>query len=107
MLSGGRLLYVGFMCHQVIEKSMKGFYQFTRQETPPHTHNLSVIATRSGLYAEMDEAQKSLLDVLEPLNVEARYPTQKDQLFRSLTVDRCRSIAERTEELFKWIKQKL
>ena len=107
MLSGRRFLYVGFMCHQVIEKALKGAYQFARKETPPRTHNLSVIANQSGIYADMDEAQRSLLDVLEPLNVEARYPTQKDQLLRSLTIDRCRSILERTEEFLEWIKQKL
>lgn len=107
MLSSRRLLYVGFMCHQVVEKALKGHYQFSRKDTPPHTHNLSVIASQSGLYRSMDEAQKSLLDVLEPLNVEARYPTRKDQLFRSLTDDRCKSILERTEDLFTWIKQQL
>jgi HEPN domain-containing protein len=107
MLSSRRLLYVGFMCHQVVEKALKGHHQFSRKDTPPHTHNLSVIASQSGLYGSMDEAQKSLLDVLEPLNVEARYPTRKDQLFRSLTDDRCKSILERTEDLFTWIKQQL
>ena len=50
----------------------------------------------------MDESQKDLLDVLEPLNVEARYPTHKDQLFRSLTEERCKAILESTEELFAW-----
>lgn len=33
--------------------------------------------------------------------------TAKDQLFRSLTDDRCKSILERTEDLFTWIKQQL
>ena len=107
MLSSRRLLYVGFMCHQVVEKALKGHYQFSRKDTPPHTHNLSVIASQSGLYGSMDEAQKSLLDILEPLNVEARYPTRKDHLFRSLTDDRCKSILERTEDLFTWINQQL
>jgi HEPN domain-containing protein len=95
------------MCHQVVEKAFKGHYQFFRKDTPPHTHNLRAIASQRGLYGCMNEAQKSLLDVLEPLNVEARYPTRKDQLFRSLTDDRCKSILERTEDLFTWIKQQL
>jgi len=107
MLAGKRLLYVGFMCHQVIEKALKGYYQCFHRDTPPHTHNLNVLASQSGLYGNLDEARKSLLDVLEPLNVEARYPTQKDQLFRSLTEDRCKSILERTEDLFTWIRQRL
>jgi HEPN domain-containing protein len=107
MLSGKRFLYVGFMCHPVIEKALKAYFQFRRKDTPPHTHNLNVIANESGLYGDLDEARKSLLDMLEPLNIEARYPTQKDQLFRSLTEDRCKSILERTEDLFTWIRQQL
>lgn len=107
MLSGKRFLYVGFMCHQVVEKALKAYYQFFRKNTPPHTHNLTVLASQSGLYENLDEARKDLLDVLEPLNIEARYPTQKDQLFRSLTEERCKFILEGTEELFAWIMQKL
>jgi HEPN domain-containing protein len=107
MLSARRLLYVGFMCHQVVEKALKGHYQFSRKDTPPYTHNLIRLANQSGLYEKLDEAHKSLLDVLEPLNVEARYPSQRDQLFRSLTDDRCKSILERTEEFFAWIRQQL
>lgn len=107
MLSSRRLLYVGFMCHQVVEKALKGHYQFSQKDSPPHTHNLVRLASQSGLYEKLDEAHKSLLDVLEPLNVEARYPTQRDQLFRSLTDDRCNSILERTEGLFTWIKRQL
>lgn len=107
MLSGKRFLYVGFMCHQVIEKALKAYYQYRQGNTPPYTHNLNVLANQSGLYLDLDEAQKSLLDVLEPLNIEARYPTQKDQLLRSLTEDRCKAILERTEELVTWIKQQL
>jgi len=107
MLSSRRLLYVGFMCHQVVEKALKGHYQFSRKDTPPYTHNLIRLASQSGLFQKLNEAHKSLLDVLEPLNVEARYPTQRDQLFRSLTDDRCKSILERTEEFFAWIRQQL
>jgi HEPN domain-containing protein len=107
MLSGKRFLYVGFMCHQVVEKALKAYYQFFRKNTPPHIHNLSVLASQGGLYGNFDELQKDLLDVLEPLNVEARYPTHKDQLFRSLTEERCKAILESTEELFAWIIQRL
>lgn len=44
---------------------------------------------------------------LEPLNIEARYPTDKDKLFRSLTHNRCQNILNSTSELYLWIKNKL
>ena len=30
MLKGKRFLYVGFMCHQVIEKILKGYFVFVK-----------------------------------------------------------------------------
>lgn len=35
MLDGGRHLYVGFMCHQVIEKALKGYYVSVLADDPP------------------------------------------------------------------------
>ena len=43
MLDGGRYLYVGFMCHQVIEKALKGYYVATLLEDPPFLHNLTIL----------------------------------------------------------------
>jgi len=42
MLNGGRYLYVGFMCHQVIEKALKAIIarDCIDDEIPPKTHNL-------------------------------------------------------------------
>ena len=80
MLQGRRFLYVGFMCHQTIEKILKAFYVSKLQENPPHTHNLTYLAQQAGVYDNMSEDQKSILDILEPLNVESRYPTQKEKL---------------------------
>jgi HEPN domain-containing protein len=37
MLNGKRYLYVGFMCHQVIEKIFKAAYAKLKEETPPFT----------------------------------------------------------------------
>ncbi len=39
MLTGKRFLYVGFMCHQVIEKILKACYTYRLEEIPPFIHN--------------------------------------------------------------------
>ncbi len=83
MLTAKRFLYVGFMCHQAIEKLLKAYYVSECDETPPYIHNLSRLASMSSLYHEMSEDQKDLLDTLEPLNIEARYPTHKDMILKS------------------------
>lgn len=103
MLEGGRYLYVGFMCHQVIEKALKGYFA----DNPPYIHNLTVLAKKAGIYGLFDDKQKDIIDLLEPLNIEARYPTVKNKLLKSLSKERCKKILKETEALFLWIKARL
>jgi len=40
MLKTKRFLYVGFMCHQAVEKILKAYYNKVYDEPAPYTHNL-------------------------------------------------------------------
>ncbi len=107
MLEGKRFLYVGFMCHQVIEKALKAYYASVKEDSPPFTHNLNYLDNQSGIYEQMAEELRSTIDIIEPLNVEARYPTHKEKLLKALSYERCKDIVEKTEELYRWIKKQL
>ncbi len=107
MLQTGRLLYVGFMCHQVVEKMLKAWWASAKDSTPPHTHSLVTLPTLSGLFDLLDPAQRTLLDTLGPLNVETRYPADRQRILASLTPQRCQTIISQTEELRQWIHSKL
>ncbi|KAB2951923.1 HEPN domain-containing protein [Heliorestis acidaminivorans] len=65
------------------------------------------MAKKLGIYECFDDQQKDIIDLLEPLNIEARYPTAKDKLLKSLSKERCKKIIEETEGLFQWIRAKL
>ena len=107
MLHAKRYLYVGFMCHQVIEKILKAYWSHALEEPPLKIHSLSRLAEKSGLDQAMSEEQLDFIDMLEPLNIEARYPSYKERLMKSLTEDCCRAIIQQTDELRIWIKKKL
>lgn len=107
MLETHRFLYVGFMCHQVIEKSLKAFWTKMLDEPPLKIHHLSRLAHRSGLIDLMSEEQIDLIDRLEPLNIEARYPSYKQRLMASLTEEYCKKLLSETQELHVWIKNRL
>jgi HEPN domain-containing protein len=107
MQQTGRYLYVGFMCHQTVEKTLKAYYYAVKSETPPYLHSLSRLAEQSDLLMKLSETQLAVIDKLEPLNIEARYPSYKEQLMRSLNKSRCEELLTETQELVKWIKQKL
>lgn len=107
MMKTGRYLYVGFMCHQTIEKILKAYFNAYNEEAAPFTHSLTHLAKKTDIYDSMPEEIKDFIDILEPLNIEARYPSHKERLMKSLTKERCQSILEDTEKLKKWIIEKL
>ena len=107
MLETKRFLYVGFMCHQTIEKSLKGIFVSRNPDAElPYIHKLLRLANLSDVYDEMSSTQKDLLDVLSPLNIEARYPLHKELLLQSLNHERCETMISETEALYEWLKRK-
>ena len=107
MLETKRYLYVGFMCHQVIEKMLKAYHADRKSEIPPRIHNLRRLASLTDMYGEMSDQQKDFVDTLEPLNVEGRYPAYNDNVSDTLDDTACRDLISKTEELHQWIEQRL
>lgn len=107
MNESGRYLYVGFMCHQTIEKALKACIVEKKDENPPYTHNLTILAEKAGIYHEMTDDQKDFMDFLEPLNIAARYPTVKEKLLELLNTEKCSELIKRTEGELQWVMKKL
>lgn len=98
---------VGFMCHQVMEKALKACYVKYIGDNPPYIHNLTLLAERSEIYNIMSDEQKDFYDFLEPLNIEARYPTTKEKLLAILNYEKCQELIKRTEGELEWVLKKL
>ena len=107
MLNSKRYFYVGFMVHQTIEKIFKAYYTFLKSETAPFSHSLSYLAKKGDFYEKFTEDQKGFIDQIEPLNIEARYPSHKERLLKSLSHEKCLEIIEKSKELQQWIKKEL
>jgi HEPN domain-containing protein len=107
MLTSGRYLYVGFMCHQTIEKIIKAYFCSRFSESPPYSHNLTLLSGKSGIEDLLEDEFKGFISLLEPLNIEARYPTHKKELLKSLTKTRCENILLKTNQLREWVKERL
>ena len=109
MLQTKRYLYVGFMCHQATEKAIKAIIarDCAKDDIPPKTHDLSKLAIRAKLIEVMSEEQQDFIEELNPLNIEARYPENKEQIALALTPERCKAIIAGTEKLLCWIKKQL
>ena len=95
------------LCHLVIEKLLKAYFIKIFKENPPYTHNLLFLAEKTNLINFLEEQQKDFLDFLQPFNLRARYPVEKDSLFRLLNLNKSKEIITKTKALAEWIKSKL
>ena len=107
MYSTSRWLYVSFMCHQAIEKTLKAYWCATQSNDPPYTHSHIRLADGCGLYVQLTDEQRDFLDVIANYNIEARYPEDKECLSQTLTKKFCRQMIDETKTLLQWIKDRL
>ena len=107
LMKAKRWLYVSFMCHQAIEKTLKAYWTSQKPDEPPYIHNLNRLAELSGLQQLMTSEQLTFLDTMTPMNIEARYPSYKSLLASGLNESICQQIIENTQTLILWIKDKL
>ena len=107
MLKANHRLYVGFLCHLAIEKTLKAYWVDQKKTAPPFTHDLALLADRTGILKEMDERLTTVMDFLEPLHIEGRYPTEKSRLLRVLTAKKCAWLMTETQRLHRWIRSRL
>lgn len=103
----GHWLYTGFMCHQVIEKTLKAYWCVCRDDDPPYLHDHERIAKGCGLYTKMTEEQKNFLEGIKRLNIEARYQEYKSEIARTLNRENIAALLEQTKQMHTWILENL
>jgi len=106
IFNAGRWLYVAFMCHQAIEKTLKAYWVHARPDEPPYTHSHMKLIEGCGLLEEMTEEQLKFIDFMVPMNIEARYPDYKRALAGKLNEQKAKYIIEQTKDLLQCIHQK-
>ena len=107
LFNNGHWLYTGFMCHQVVEKTLKAYWCVCRDDDPPYLHDHKKIAQGCGLYTKMSKEQLKFLDLIKPMNIEARYQELKDEVARTLNREKTAEILGQTKEMHSWILEKL
>jgi len=95
------------MCHQTIGKILKAYWQLTLATLPPKTHNLAFLFEKTGLLQTLPSPFSDLIDELDPLNIQCRYPEYKEKIFRIMDENYSLRILSLTKDLFIWLKQKL
>ena len=106
LFAGRKWLYTAFMCHQVIEKLLKAYWTLIRDDAPPYIHEHKRLVEGCGLLDTMNEQQLTFLEIIRPMNIEARYPSYKRNVASRLNEDVCRYLVESTKGFKEWILQK-
>lgn len=91
----------------VIEKTIKSYWSAIKPDEVPYIHNLLKLAQSCGLVSKMTSEQLKFLAELMPMNIEARYPSYKDELAKKLTPEYCRTLINKTKVLKQWIENML
>ena len=107
LFNNGHWLYTAFMCHQVVEKSLKAYWCVCRDDDPPYLHDHRKISQGCGLYTKMSEEQKDFLALIRDMNIEARYKESKDATARTLNRENTEEMLETTKQLHAWILEKI
>lgn len=96
-----------FFCHLSMEKMLKAFYTDRTNDVPPKIHNLLLLAERAHLKEELGDQQLVFLARLNTYNIEGRYPSQREALYKNTSVNKFLEILVKTEEVIKWLELKL
>jgi HEPN domain-containing protein len=101
-MKGDRIALAMFSTHLAIEKAVKAHVVKNTRKLPPMMHNLISLANLAGL--KLTTQQLKLLAVLNPLNIEARYP---GNIGRMPSKKQAEAIVRRTKVVLEWLINEL
>ncbi|RMG03538.1 MAG: HEPN domain-containing protein [Nitrospirae bacterium] len=105
MLKTKRYVYVVFMSHMAIEKTLKSFIAEMLGEIPPRTHNLLYLLKKADL-----KLPENLLEFIAKINnasVITRYPDDFQNLVESYPESVAQEYLLNTKEVIIWLKRKM
>ena len=101
LISNNRLLHGLFLCHLVVEKSIKAIVVKTTNEIAPRSHNLLFLSEMTEL--EFDEDDEIFLGILMKYQLQGRYPDYNPVIpDKNKVVD----YLNQTENIMTWLQTK-
>lgn len=94
--------YALFFGHLTIEKLLKALYVCRHDDTPPHTHQLAILAEKAGLKPTSERLE--LLETITDFNLEARYPDEKFSFYKRCTQEFTQRYLMDIEEMKTWLR---
>lgn len=102
MLDSGRYIYVVFMCHLAVEKTLKALICESTKEAPPRSHDLPRLASLAKVALRPDLAQ--FIAQLTDASVSARYPDDLGEMVSRYPRQVSEDYLARTREVISWLR---
>jgi HEPN domain-containing protein len=94
-----------FYLHLSIEKIIKAFYVYKKNNHAPFSHNLLYLSKESGL--DVTEKDILLLSEINEFNLESRYPDEKFSIYKKAGKTFTGKYLKEGKKLREWISEKL
>lgn len=103
LFQSGKYIYVVFLCHLSIEKTLKALVCKKHRQMPPYTHNLNRLIELAGI--TLEEKQQEFINRISLQSVPSRYPEDFAQLAKHLNKHKAQEILKNTGRVVRWLKQ--
>lgn len=103
MLATGRYLYVIFMCHLALEKTLKAIAAEAKRQMPPKTHDLLYLVSLGGV--NVDQEHLDFVGKINNASIPTRYPEDLAKAISAYPKKVAESYLKKTKEIVKWLKQ--
>lgn len=104
-MESGQYLDAVFHFQQSIEYMLKALLSAQEGKDPPREHDLLELTGRLKTAIPADKLK--IVDALHDVSIPLRYPDDFDEALESYTYEDVKRIGQDTEELLRWLKQKL
>jgi HEPN domain-containing protein len=101
----GDYMWSLFIGHLVIEKLLKAYYIYKKDENYPMIHNLLRIAEKAGM--DLNEDQQLFFSTVTGFNINARYDDYKQSFNQKCTREFTAIWTEQIKDQRSWIKNQL
>lgn len=103
MFKTGRYVYVIFMCHLALEKTLKAIVAAETEKNPPKTHDLIHLLNFGKIY--LSENLSDFIGMINNVSIVTRYPEDLSKLVSSYPKAIARKYLDKTREVIQCLKQ--
>jgi len=97
-----RYIYVVFMCHLALEKTLKAVLSEKTDELPPYTHNLNRLIELGNIL--LPEKYKTFIDSINLQSVPTRYPEDFKRLSKEFNKIIAEDYLKQAKRTIRWLK---